>query len=130
TAKEVAKGAATGAATGGWIGAARGAAVSFVQTKAGRRVIAIILAFLALLALIVPITGFVFLIATSSTADAGDMFRGGEAVQASNVEVAAATDAVNTVSAYGIPWEIYLALTDVQDVEDIDLPLLAENLEG
>lgn len=122
---EVAKGAAKGAATGGWIGAAKGAAVSFARTKAGRRVIAIILTLLLITALTVPVGMFILLSAAASSASYGDQYRAGEAAEASGNDSAAVSAAMSTGRNYGIQWPIVLAMDKIVGSESTDVPRLA-----
>lgn len=125
----VAKGAAMGAVTGGgWVGAARGAAVSFAQTKAGRRIITGTLAVAGICALIVPTTLVFSMYLAGSTAAYGNDYRAGQSAVESGQDAAAVNHAQETVDGHDIPWPLYLALTTVQDEPSIDLIKLRDIL--
>ena len=128
TTLEVAKGAVKGAATGGWVGAAKGAAVSFARTKAGRRVIAIILTLVLITTLSVPAGMFILLSAAASSASYGDQYRAGEAAEASGNESSDVSAAMSTGRNYGIQWPIVLAMDKVEGAGKTDVPRLAEIL--
>lgn len=124
TSKEVAKGALVGATRGGWVGAAKGAAVALAKTSAGRKIMLGVGALALCGALVGPMAVFGVILATSNATQAGDTFRSGEAVAASDHELSDASRAMQKVASFGVPWELYLALTNVQDEASIDLHAL------
>lgn len=130
TTLEVAKGAAKGAATGGWVGAAKGAAVSFAKTKAGRRIIAGALAVALICNLTVPVGMFITLTAVATTGAYGNEYRSGESAVASGKEPEQVTQAMAAAAPFDIRWELYLALTTVQDKTEIDLAKLRDILSA
>ena len=130
TTTEVLKGAAQGAVTGGWVGAAKGAAVSFARTKAGRRIIGIVLTIAVVSTLMLPLGIVLALTLATSTASYGDEFRSGDAVVASGKEQADVTEAMTEGQKLGLRWQIVLAVRTVQNEEDIDLDRLAEILRS
>lgn len=129
TTLEVAKGAAMGAVTGGgWVGAARGAAVSFVQTKAGKRIIAGIGTALTVCLVAVPVIGLFAVQMVNSAAAYGNDYRAGQSVVASGQEASAVTTAQDAAKRFDIPWPLYLALTTVGGQKDPDLGKLRDLL--
>lgn len=123
TTLEVAKGAAKGAATGGWVGAAKGAAVSFAKTKAGRRIISILLVIVTISLLALPVGIFGVITLVNASASYGNEYRSGEAVVASGKESTDVTRAMSMGQSYGIKWPLILALTTVKG-EDADIAKL------
>ena len=128
TTVEVAKGALTGAATGGWVGAAKGAAVSFAQTKAGRRVIAIILTIVLVITLTGPVVMFITLTAAATAASYGDQYRAGEAAVGSGNENEDVNAAMAIATENQLQWPVVLAMDTVVGEGKTDVPLLASIL--
>lgn len=126
--KDVAAGAIKGAATGGWVGAARGAAVSFIQTPAGKRVIMAVIAVSLVLNLALPLGAFILFNTGIPVTAGGDNYRSGLSVVDSGIELDVARDAVAKVQAAGVPWEIYLAVTQARKDEAVDLRKLSDAL--
>lgn len=126
TTKEVLSGAAKGALTGGWVGAAKGAAVSFAKTKAGHRIIAGIGIVALVSVLAFPIGALFTYTAVATLAANGGVQISGEAATASGQKKDDVSAAMSRVAGTSVQWQIYLALTTVQDVDDIDLDKLSK----
>ncbi|WP_018185847.1 M23 family metallopeptidase [Microbacterium sp. 77mftsu3.1] len=126
----LAKGAAKGAATGGLAGAARGAAVAFLQTAAGRRVIAIVLAFCLLALFTLPLALVAGMSMFQAAGNYGDTARSADSAVSSGQEREDVNSAVNIAKRYGIQWPVYLALTVVQPEDEIDAKKLADSLNS